>query len=362
LEKQKRNGELIQTLPIDAATIRPRVDAYGWPGPDDEWYEQWILGVLIERFRPDELTYDGLWPVTDSPYFRSPVEYLITTTLSALKADEWNRSWLTDGNTPSDGIALPESWTPTMIEQFSAYFNSMLAGETKERQKLRFFPGGSQRMQNNGRKDQEFSEFELWLARRVGAIYGVQLASIGFAGEQYKVTQENSTAATTQFGAGSLLDIRKEHYDDLLEELGYEDLETINGADAAESPKDKTTRLTIACGGAYMKINEARVADGLDPEPDGDVLLVDNTVRPLEQAIAEPEPEPVAEPGEGGGDSSESEDINRWMRKALKRFKNNQSPVCAFITDAIPRERMERILIALARATTNEEIRQAFSA
>src|SRR5205085_1778807 len=35
-KNRTKGGDLLQVLPIDAATIRPRMDAYGWPGPGED--------------------------------------------------------------------------------------------------------------------------------------------------------------------------------------------------------------------------------------------------------------------------------------------------------------------------------------
>lgn len=381
-----KSGKLLSVLPIDSATIRPVTDYYGWPGPNDDWYEQWILGMLIPNatsqkldpnkeyrhvgFNFNEINYDGLWPVTNSPYFVSPIEYLIATVLSALKADEWNRSWLTDGNTPGQTISLPEDWTPEKIQTYMDYFNVMLSSDAAARQKAVGIPAGAKIMEHS-RKDQDFGEFELWLARRTGAIFGVQLSSIGFAGEQYKVSQETSASQTTQFGAGSLLDLRKNHYDDLLIHLGYEHLEIQNGASAAETPLDRAKRLTIATGGvAWLNINDARKQDGETTIEGADVLLVPGTMKPYEQAIAEPEPVDTSKVTPENGtvgteevdeeDSSES-DTQRWMRKAVKRLKMGKNPDCEFTTKQLDHLTIANIHMALKQARTVDDVKNVFT-
>lgn len=346
-------GQLLQVIPIDASTIRPRLDAYGWPGPSEEWYEQWIMGMKVTGFKPDELVYDGLWPVTHTPWFRSPVEYLLTTTLTALKSDEWNRSWLTDGNTPGQMISTPPEWTPAQIKEYSDYFNAMLRGNIRERQNAQFIPGGPKPLMQMSRKDQDFQEFDLWLARRTGAIFGVQLSSIGFAGEQYKVSQEGSNDQTTQFGAGALLDLRKEHYDDILEDLGYGDLEAVNGATAEEDPLKRAQRLSLAMGKkAWMGENDARKQEGLEPVTGGD--LVPQSVALAQAAEAEPDADPDA------GDDTAEDDINRWMRKSLNKLKQGKPAACGFQSDLIPDSRRASIMDALNRALSPEAIRAAF--
>jgi hypothetical protein len=224
-----RGGGLLDAVAVDAATIRPRVDAFGWPGPGEIAYEQWINGVQVsEGYTREQLLYDGLNPISYSPYFKSPIEWLVNVVNGALRADGWNLAWLTDGSTPADILAAPESWTPDQIKSFAAYFDGMLAGNSRQRQKTRFVPGGTQRVGSPSRKDQDFQEFELWLMRRCCGVMGVAPAAIGFAGEQYKVSQEGAMDSASQIGSGQLLEFRKHLYDEVLRKLGYDFLEWVD--------------------------------------------------------------------------------------------------------------------------------------
>lgn len=363
-KSRSRSGKLLQVLNIDAATIRPCMDRFGWPGPTEDWYQQWIQGCLITGFTPDEMTYTGLWPETCSPYFRSAVEYLITTTLSALKADEWNRTWLTDGNTPGRAIGLPESWQPPQIREYAELMMDMLVGDSAKRQQVLFLPGGAKEVLSHSRKDQDFSEFEMWLARRTGAVTGVQLASIGFAGDQYKNTEEGSLHTTSQFGAGALLDLRKEHYDDILSNLGYGHLETHNGETAEEAPLERAQRLFIEAN--WTSIDELRAETGRDPIEGGENILVSSLLVPLDRAL-EPPISAVAEPGAEPeikeipkSSKEDDEDLNRWMRKSLNRLKGGKPALCTFSSTLINRAKAARIARALGQCESSQDIKAVF--
>jgi hypothetical protein len=176
---------------------------------------------------------------------------------------------------------VPDTWTPDQIRQYQSYFEAMLNGNIENRQRAKFLPGVLSNQKSLGRKDQDFAQFDLWLVRRTCAIFGVQLASLGFAGEQYKVSQEDAFSATTRLGVASLLAIRKELYDEALEDLGFGDLEINDRESAEETPLEQTQRLVVACGGPYLTINEARKAEGVEAVAGGDVVLVQTTVGPL---------------------------------------------------------------------------------
>lgn len=344
-----RGGGVYESVPIAAETIRPVVDGYGWSSDPKDRYQQWIQGMKVASFGFEELTYDGIWPVSFSPYFRSPLEWLLSAIMSAIKADEWNRNWLVTGNTPSDLIALPDSWSPDQVMAFSEWFNAKLEGNSEERQKTRFVPSGSSRLQSNSRKDQDFQEFELWLLRRTCSIFGVQPASIGFTGEQYKVSQDASLKTTTQFGAGALLDFRKELYDDILERLGYEHLELVNVTDEAEDASKRTERNAKAVGGPWKTVNEARKEDGLDPVPDGNSILTPMGFGPLS---SEPDAQDAASP---------DEDLTRWERKAVTRLGRGQSATCRFESDVIPTALRSEIDEGLQRAADRSDVRAVFA-
>lgn len=369
-----RGGGLYEVVAIDAATIRPRVDAYGWPGPGEVAYEQWIEGVQTgPGYTRQQLLYDGLNAVTYTPYFTGPVEWLIQTINAALRADSWNLNWLTNGNTPADIIALPESWTPNQVIEFATYWDGLLAGNSAQRQKARFVPGGTQRVGSPSRKDQDFAEYELWLMRRCCGIMGVAPAAIGFAGEQYKVSQEGSLKSTSQFGAGQILEFRKHLYDLVLQRLGYPFLQWVDVTDEEDDAKTKAETGEVLIRSGQRTPNEMRTADGLDPIEGGDALFVPNTWATVEQAIEPPEapvdqnPQQPAQDDQvkPSGDDPETEErgavLRKWQDKALGRLRRKGSAACGFESEAIAPDEKDRIAAALVRCETAEAVRAVFA-
>lgn len=349
-----RIGKPYQVVAVDSMTIKPKVDPYGWQHPNDA-YEQWVQGMNVRpSISMEELIYDGLYPVSYTPYYVSPVEWLIGVTLSALKADEWNRTWLTDGNTPDQLIAVPKEWTPAQLQEYAVYFDAMLAGEMSDRRKARLVPDGTKPVWTQSRKDADFQQFELWLMRRTCSIFGVQPASIGYAGEQYKVSQEESLTQTTQFGVGRLLAMRMDLYNELLERLGWGHLECKNVTEGEEEPAERADRLQKAVGGPWMTPNEARQAEGLDPIEGGDDLVGTASEDEFDEGA-------MLDDDEGADDGEQrSEDLRRWERKALSRMREQGSPCCEFASAWI--DDIERIEIfeSLSACSTAEEIRELF--
>ncbi len=135
-----------------------------------------------------------------------------------------------------------------------------------------FLPSGSSKISDGTRKDQDFQAFELQLIRRLCALFGVQPASIGYVGEQYKVSQEGSMDASRRVGLGRLLALRKEFYDDLAVRLGCPDVEMRN-VDDDLGEREQLSRIGVAeCGGPFKTTNEVRAEHGLDPLDGGDEI------------------------------------------------------------------------------------------
>jgi hypothetical protein len=380
---------------IDAATIRPLVDEQGYApeSDDDPAYEQWIRGIVVGTYSRNDLYYDGIYPVSYSPYFKCPVEYLINCINSALRADDWNRKWLTDGNAPARLYGAPDDWTPQQIRDFQEYLDAMLSGDSATRQKAKVVPGGFKDLGQN-RKDQDFQEFELWLLRRTCAIMGVTPASIGFAGEQYKVSQEGSQEVTTQFGVGVLLDFLTAFYDDLWPRLGLAGIRTQRVTAKEEDASDRAERNKTLVSAGIKSINEARADEGLDPKDGADELLVINTTTTLDAVLNPPEPQPmnggesnngnqkenggqspgVGEAQQGGGRqtgqrqksgqkvaTSTSRALAQWERKAISRLRPGKSAACGFESSDIPQLLRLFVEQGLAESSSPAEIRAIFN-
>lgn len=381
--QNNRRGELLCVLPLDAATIRPRVDIYGWDA--EEPYEQWVYGVQMRAFRETELTYDGLYPLTWSPYFKSPTEYLISVIDAELNCDTWNAAWLTEGTGGSEKLALPADWTPEQVMNWQAYWKSLLAGNISARQRTLWVPSGTTKLNDPSRKDQDFQEFSLYLLRRICAIFGVQPASMGYTGGQYKHTQEDSMASTTQFGAGALLRWRLRTYNECLERLGFDDLHCQDVSGEEESEAARAERLTSLVAGTIMTPNEARAVEGLDPQEGGDTLLVSSTLTPLEHALIPP-PDPLAliaaktaaAPGGGGSEKAaddqpepgaskpaeKPDDTQRmladWERLSLKRLAAGKG--ADLLYRGLPDELTQRVYAGLVNCRDAEAVRAVFAA
>ena len=349
-------NRVLSAIAIDAATIRPNMDYFGWPGQGNEAYEQWVYGVMTARYSPDDLFFQGLATNSRSwnPFFASPVEWLISTLNTGIRSDDWNRRFFTDGSSVTSAYALPDTWNPEQIKAWSLFWDAYTAGDSAARQKTKWFPGGSKQVGFPNRKDQDFSQLDLQTLRRTCAIMGVQPASIGFAGEQYKVSQEDSMESTSAFGVGVILEFLDSYYGDLFKRMGYDRVKPCRVTAREEKSLERADRNTKLVGAGIKTPNEAREDEGLDPHPEGDVLLVSNILVPLSTAILPPQenPDDDPEPGTGGDDSAKnpgadtqnSDDGNnaatrvalgQWERKSINSLRRGATAIVPFRSDSI---------------------------
>lgn len=271
--RNDRAGRPLEAHAIDASTIKPRVDAYGWPDRETP-FEQYVQGVQGAGFRPGELRYTGIFKRSYSPYYWAPGELIAHTVMRAIYADDWNGSWLTEGNVrATDAFTLPVEWTPDQIDQWMQTYFSLYSGASAARQKTKFFPGGTEKLSDHSRKDQDFTEYERWLMRRTCSLFGVAPEAIGYATETYKASQEGAIDNARRTGVSAVvLELRRLLYDDILQRIGLGKVRTIDHEDEPESPQDQAERLTKLAGGPVISVNEAREELGRDPLQNGNEL------------------------------------------------------------------------------------------
>lgn len=363
-----QSGGLHQVVAVNSATIKPLIDGYGWQPFEDDVaaFEQWIYGVPVQHFTRAEMMYDGIYKRTNTPYYLSPVENLITTIMAALSADQWNRDWLVDGNVPDQIYALPESWTPSMVREYQEYFDAILAGNIRMRTKAKFVPGGTKMIDPKSRSDQEFQEFELWLLKRCCSAFGVTPASIGYADGQFKGTQDASLDMTSAFGVGAILTYKVAHYNEFLAQAGWDLVQYQHVNERYEKPGDRALRNQGLVMNGIKKINEARQDEGLDPVPDGDTLIVQSAMIPLDVALKAPKiPTNAGQSVDKRDNASKTERgdaLLTWQRKALNALDRGKSPAVPFDSPSLDAHTTAVVRAALGACTDKIQVRTVIDA
>lgn len=356
-----------RAIAIDASTIRPLITPSGFLPEDDEYaFEQVVQGRSVGQFLRAELVYSGLpiYAQTYSPYFVSPVEQLALVVMTALKSDEWNRTWLTDGNVPDMLIQAPKNWTPEQVRDYAKYFDDLLSGDSRARHKVRIVPEGVHGSQQT-RKEADFQAFETWLRDRTCSVMRVNPASIGYSSEIYKSTEEGAMDSTAEGGVAQLLAWRRRFYNELLKMKGWGALHVVDEETDTENERSRAERHEIEIRSGQRTINEVRKDDGFEPfpEPGADTVFISSTVQPLANAIAAPEEaEPDSDEDKPSipAKSDTKRVLRLWETKSLNRIGRGQSAQCTFVSETLSDDLIAFVFRELDNVNSRHGVREVF--
>lgn len=398
LYNQRTNGgQLYTILPIDAATIRLRVDQSGnTPLPPEAAYKQVIRGQVVAEFTTDEMIYDMMNPRTNSPYGLAPLESLMIIVSSSLKAGLWNLSYLTDGNIPEGFFGVPKEWTPQMIKDFQANWDAVMAGDEAATAKLKFTPEGSYTPAKK-QSDMAWEQFNDWLMKVTCALFDVQPSEIGFHPNKgglggAGMAQQASTTSDEK-GLEPLAQFVEEIFTEVIQvELGYENLAFhFSGLDKDKDAKTEAEVNEIKLRSGQVTLNELRTDDGNKKydSPQADVpMIVNGTPTFLKTQDEIDEGKALAEQiASGGGndpnnpDTPSSEDttppatdntgetakmvalvseFRKFKKMAVTRAKAEKN-FRPFHSDIIPEDVVDELNVQLTKAKDVDEIRTIFS-
>jgi HK97 family phage portal protein len=286
LEKQgSRGGKLANLVPIDAATIRIRVDESGaTPEPPETAYVQVIRGTTTAEFTDDEMIYGMMNARNDSPYGLAPLESLMIIVSSSLKSGMYNLAYLTDGNIPEGIYQVPESWQPDQIKQFQEYFDALMAGDETMTSRLKFLAGGAGAgyIPTKKRDEMAFKEFNDWLMKITCALFEVQPIEIGFApqhGLGGKGFAEGQQHTADNKGLLPLALFIEEMFTKVIQEdLGFSNLKFTFPTLKQKDEKAVAEVNAILLNSGQRTVNELRTDDGLDPIPGLDKPFVQGQI------------------------------------------------------------------------------------
>lgn len=255
--------------PMDAALLKRLINADGrTPVAPEPAFMQIVKGLPATTYTTDELIYAVRNPRTNRIYGFSPVEQVLTTIDIGLRRQLSQLEFYTAGNVPDMMLGVPEAWNPDQIAQFQAWWDALLAGNTAERRKARFVPGGTTPFPLKDPKIKD--EFDDWLARVI--CFAFSLPYQALVKEVNRATAESSAEQSQADGLEPLKLWWKDVMDELLEKA-YDapDMEFLFADEEISDPKTKADVWSIAVGGKpWAKPSEARKAYGLPPDPEID--------------------------------------------------------------------------------------------
>jgi hypothetical protein len=281
--QRNRVGRLVGLMPLDGATIKPLIDAWGrTPLPYDEGrqtiypvaYQQVLKGFPAVDYSTRDLLYRPRNIRVNRAYGFSPVEQVITTVNIALRRQLFLMDYFTDGNIPDSLIGVPETWTPDQIASYQKYWDAYFSGDLARRRRAKFVPGGVAKTFIQTKEPELKSVFDDWLARIVCFAFSVspqalvQTMNRATAEVQKDLAQEEGLAPILLWVKGLVDDLLAREFDAADLEFAWTPTDTID-------PLAQETILSSFTSRGILTINEARAALGRPPlaNPSADLPL-----------------------------------------------------------------------------------------
>ena len=183
-----------------------------WDGRNIEqprYYELDGAGKELARYNNDELIVIIANAVTYSPMGLSPLEVLAETIEADLNAAAYNAKAVSQA-APPGVLHLGEGVRSDQVDAFKAYWEGEIAGKSQIA-----ITGGGKGMQwmplASSNRDMQFMEWQVYLARKICAVFAVQPQDIGISFDINKSTSETGAAFTYDNGVVPLADLIAEY-------------------------------------------------------------------------------------------------------------------------------------------------------
>lgn len=263
-------GELFALQPLDGGTIKRVIDDWGnTPIAPAPAYQQVLKGYPAVDYTTEELIYRPRNKRAHKIYGYSPVEQIVMTINIGMRRQTWQLQTFTEGNVPEALIGTPDAWTPDQVRQFQDWFDSMLEGNTAQRSKARFVPGGVAKGYIPTKPSELFGEAEDWLIRVM--CFAFNVSPQPFIKMMNRATAETAQETAAAEGLAPVQNWVKNLMDTILiEDFNSPDLEFIWMEDDELDPDKKSQIIDREQAAGRLSYNEARREQGLDPDPHPD--------------------------------------------------------------------------------------------
>lgn len=262
--RKTRGGDHYSFDLIDAATIKRVVDVEGrTPAPPSPAYQQILKGVPAVDYTSDELVYWARNVRTNKLYGYGPVERIIVTVNMAIRRQQYQLEYFTEGNIPDAIMSVPESWTPDQIKEFQDYWDSLLEGVTGRRRKVKFGPEMKTVLSPKDTQLVLSDAFDEWLARIICWAFG--LSPVALLKQVNRASSEQIDETAKEEGLSPLLDWLERKINALLKRAGVERVKFVFDREEEIDPKvaAEIDRDDVKAG--IQTIDEVRGARGKTP-------------------------------------------------------------------------------------------------
>jgi hypothetical protein len=271
-----RSGHLKALLPLDGATIKPVIDAWGRP-PKPYFdngklvypaaYQQILKGYPAINYSVRDLIYRPRNLRVNRVYGMSPVEQVVTTVNISLRRQLYLLEYFSEGNIPDSLIGVPESWTPDQIATYQKYWDAYFDGDLGRRRRAKFVPGGVAKTFIETKEPELKGPFDEWLARIV--CFAFSISSQALMQTVNRATAETQKELAEEEGLAPILAWAKALIDDILaSEFEAPDLEFVWSTGHETDPVAQEAVLSGYTSKGILTINEARAVLGREPLAD----------------------------------------------------------------------------------------------
>jgi hypothetical protein len=282
--ERDRSGALLALHPLDGATIKPVLDAWGrtprafaqngklvYPVA----YQQILKGMPAVNYSERDILYRPRNVRSHRAYGYSPVEQVIATVNIGMKRQLHQLTYYSEGNIPESLIGVPDAWTPDQIKNFQDYWDLYFTGDLARRRRAKFVPGGVARTFIQTKEPELKNAFDEWIARVV--CFAFSISPQPFINQMNRSTSETQKDMADQEGLMPILAWIKRLCDHVIGDLlGAENLEFVWGHESAVDPTIQRENLVayVSAGMMTRRRAAALMGETLPDDPMADVLTV----------------------------------------------------------------------------------------
>ena len=186
-----KGGKLGALEVVDGTTITPMIDYFGRvPEAPAPAYVQWTNGMPWVWLDRDQLIYRPHRGRSNKLYGFTPVEWLLNNINTDIRYQIYFLQYFTEGTIPEAWINAPQEMTdPTQIQQLQTMYNSVMAGDQRQKHMAKFIPFGSK---VTPAKDTKFDvKFPEYMLTKTCAAFKVTPSELGFTEKVNKSSGES---------------------------------------------------------------------------------------------------------------------------------------------------------------------------
>jgi hypothetical protein len=282
--ERDRGGALVGLLPLDGATIKPVLDAWGRrPRPFVQngrlvypvAFQQILKGMPAVDYSERDILYRPRNVRSHRAYGYSPVEQVMATVNIGLKRQLHQLTYYSEGNVPESLIGVPDAWTPDQIKNFQDYWDLYFTGDLARRRRAKFVPGGVAKTFIQTKEPELKNAFDEWIARVV--CFAFSISPQPFVNQMNRATSETQKEATDEEGLLPILAWIKRLCDHVIQNLlGASGVEFVWRHEPAIDPTVQRENLVAYVNAGMMTRRRAAeiMGESLPADPMADVLTV----------------------------------------------------------------------------------------